>query len=391
MRTVLTISWVELRRFVADRSNIFFVFIFPLAMVAVIGWQFGTGGSSAGSVSVAAPEGSARTALVEEWRAAELEVSVDDSAESVRQDIARGRAQVGVLVSERAAGQFEAGAPMDLELVQGSDAQAPATAQLVRSRTQSLVGQNAQVMSLVEAVGVDEASARSALSDAEQRVPGPTLLVREPTDELARQFDGAGQFDVGASGQLLLFVFLSTLSASAALIKARRAGVIRRVVAAPVTPLQAMLGLTVGRVLIALLQGAYIMLASALLFGVDWGDLRVSLLVLLVFAAIAAGAAMVLGVLVDGEGAASGLAVGLGLVLATLGGCMLPLEIFPERLRAIAHVTPHAWAYDAMAELVRRDGGLGDVLTELGVLTLMAAVVLALGSVLLRRSLERSM
>lgn len=391
MRTVLAISWVELRRFVADRSNIFFVFIFPLAMVAVIGWQFGTAGSSAGSVSVAAPEGSARTALVEEWRAAELEVSVDDSAESVRQDIALGRAQVGVLVSERAAGQFEAGAPMDLELVQGSDTQAPATAQLVRSRTQSLVGQNAQVMSLVEAVGVDEASARSALSGAEQRVPGPTLLVREPTDELARQFDGAGQFDVGASGQLLLFVFLSTLSASAALIKARRAGVIRRVVAAPVTPLQAMLGLTVGRVLIALLQGAYIMLASALLFGVDWGDLRVSLLVLLVFAAIAAGAAMVLGVLVDGEGAASGLAVGLGLVLATLGGCMLPLELFPERLRAIAHVTPHAWAYDAMAELVRRDGGLGDVLTELGVLTLMAAVVLALGSVLLRRSLERSM
>ena len=33
MRTALAIAGVELRRFLRDRSNIFFVFIFPLLLV----------------------------------------------------------------------------------------------------------------------------------------------------------------------------------------------------------------------------------------------------------------------------------------------------------------------------------------------------------------------
>ena len=89
--------------------------------------------------------------------------------------------------------------------------------------------------------------------------------------------------------------------------------------------------------------------------------------------------------------AAIGVGVGLGLVLAGIGGGMLPLELFSDTLRTVAHVTPHAWAYEAYAELQRHDGGLVDILPQLGVLAAMAAVVLALGAWALRRSLERAM
>lgn len=389
MRSVLAIAWVELKRFLADRANIFFVFIFPLAMVAVIGWQFGGDGGAGGTVSVVAPEGEARTALVERWEDSELDVTVRDSAEDLRDDVARGGSLVGVVVPEASTQAYQDGEVMDLEIIQGSGAQAPAVAQVVRSQAEAVAAEALQVSALADVADPEEA--RAALAEAADAVPGPTLLVQEPEDPLAQEFAGAGRFDVGASGQLLLFIFMSALTASVAIIKARRDGVVRRTVAAPVTTGQTMLGLTLGRLVVALFQGAYIMIATALLFDVSWGNLGVTLLVVLAFSLVAAGAAILVGVLVDSEGAASGLSVGVGLVLAAIGGSMIPLEIFPERLRAIAHVTPHAWAYDALAEIQRRGGGVTDVLPELGALLAMAVAVLLVGSLLLRRSLSRAM
>ena len=62
---------------------------------------------------------------------------------------------------------------------------------------------------------------------------------------------------------------------------------------------------------------------------------------------------------------------------------------YPDIERRVAMITPHAWANRAMAELVRRDGTLGDVLPEVTVLAGFAVVVLSAATVLLRRNLTR--
>ena len=100
---------------------------------------------------------------------------------------------------------------------------------------------------------------------------------------------------------------------------------------------------------------------------------------------------MLLGAVVDHEGAASGVAVGAGLVLAALGGCMFPLELFPDTLRTVANITPHAWGYEAFAQIQRHAGGLADIGLELGVLAAMALVLVLAGSWALRRSTARAM
>ena len=41
------------------------------------------------------------------------------------------------------------------------------------------------------------------------------------TDNVAQRFTGLGRFDLGAAQQLLLFVFLSSLTGAATLIQAR--------------------------------------------------------------------------------------------------------------------------------------------------------------------------
>ena len=104
-----------------------------------------------------------------------------------------------------------------------------------------------------------------------------------------------------------------------------------------------------------------------------------------------ASAAMVLGSLMDNANAANGVGIGLGLVVAALGGSMLPLELFSDGLMKVSALTPHHWAYEAYSEIQRRGGTISDVLPQLGVLLAMTAVLLPLGAWLLRRSLSRAL
>ncbi|USQ77604.1 ABC transporter permease [Ornithinimicrobium cryptoxanthini] len=387
MRAALAIAAVELQRFVKDKGNVFFTFIFPLMLVFVLGSQFGGSGSS-GSVTVSGPSSDLRTAVAEQLEDGEVSVQFADHDDMLEQ-VARGRVDAGLVVTPEAAEAFSQGGTAQLEMIAGSSSTSMAAQQRVQVTVSNLDLRRIQVGALGD-VGVSEADAAQALDAATGQVSEPTIEVRS-VDELAQEFQGLGQFDLGASSQLLLFTFLTSLAGASTLINARRQGVLARTLASPVSTVQAIAGQSFGRWVIAFFQGAYIMQATWLIFDVDWGNLWLSLLVLSVFALVAAGAAMVLGSVLDNEGAAVGAGVGIGLVLAAIGGGMLPLELFSDTMRQVAHVTPHAWGYDAFAQIQRHDGGLVDILPQLGVLTAMAVLVLVLGAWTLRRSMARSM
>jgi ABC-2 type transport system permease protein len=252
------------------------------------------------------------------------------------------------------------------------------------------VGLDRSQLAALTGAGIPGEQARPALDQAAAQVAAPTVQIVD-TGDVVQEFRGLGKFDLGASQQLLLFVFLSSLTGAATLIQARRFGVVGRVMSAPVSSGQVVAGQALGRFAIAFVQGGFIMVGTALLFGVDWGNLWLSALVLVLFCAVSAAAAMMVGSVMDNDTAAAGVGVGAGLVLAGLGGCMVPPEFFPETLAAVSFATPHRRAYEALAAIQRHDGCLADVLPELGVLAGMAAALLVLGAWLLRRSLNRAL
>jgi ABC-2 type transport system permease protein len=383
---VLTIAGVELRRFVRDRSNLFFVFLFPVVLVVLIGAQFG--GGQSGRVAVAGPAGALRTAVTDQLRAEDVEVWYADAA-TARDQLARGRADAGLFLDDTDAAAYTAGEPVDLGLVGAPQATAQAVLQQVRTAVLQVQTRRSQVLALEDA-GMPATRAERSLREARSSGEGPRVVVTD-VDEISQEFGELGQFDLGAATQTLLFVFLSTLSGASALILTRRRGVLARTMAAPVSARQAVAGQALGRFSLAMVQGLYLILGTALFFGVDWGSWPATLLVLAAFGAVAAAASMVVGSVMDNDVAATGVGVGLGLVLAGLGGCMTPLEFFPPTLERIAMATPHAWAYLAFAEIQRHDAGVADVLPQLGVLLTMATVVLVIGAWLLRRSLDRAL
>src|SRR3546814_4026619 len=107
--------------------------------------------------------------------------------------------------------------------------------------------------------------------------------------------EGTAGFDVAAPSQLVLFMFTTGLSGVAALILTRKLGVSARMLSTPTSTRTIITGEALGRLAIGLVQGVYIMLLTALLFGVSWGDPIGAAVVLIAFAAVSAGATMLPG------------------------------------------------------------------------------------------------
>jgi ABC-2 type transport system permease protein len=383
--SALVIARTELLRLLRDRSNLFFVFIFPLLLVVLIGSAFGGGMDQ--RLGVVAPQQASE--LVESLDGLDGVAVVEvDTEEELTDRVARGGLVAGVLVPEElaAAGTAEGGQVVFVARGDGS-------ALGLRALVDAAVTERAAVLDAARFASlVDDGSSSQHLEIARElqaTLPGVEVRVEDVGgDELAREFAGLGQFDLGASSQLFLFTFLTSLAAAGALIQSRQLGVARRMLATPTSTTAVLIGFGSGRLLIAVTQAAYIVLATVLLFQVDWGAPLPTTAVILAFCLVAGGAGMLVGAVMRNDSQAAGVGLGLALGMAALGGSMMPLEIFPEGLRLVAHITPHAWANEAMAEIVRRDGGLGSVALHVGVLLGYAAVLYGLAIWRLRRTLS---
>lgn len=382
---ILAIAALALRRLFRDRSNIFWVIVAPLLFVFVLGLFFG--GGQAPSLGVVAADGQTAERLTAALATDEqIDVVRYDDTDAMRTDVERGLRNAGLTIPAGIDEQLRAGGQAEVHyLTRRNDAFAMDLGIWV----ESVIVQQAQQL---RAAQLATAEGAGAFEDNLQRartieVPGVTVAT-ETTGEAVFP-EGLSQFAPLAPSMLLLYVFLTSLTGALGLIQARQRGVLRRVYASPTTSSTIVAGEALGRFAIALTQGLIVMIGSAALFGVDWGDPLGAATLLVVFSLVGGGAAMLMGSLLRTEGTALGVSMGLGLGLAAMGGAMVPLEVLGDTARTVAHITPHAWGYEAFAELVRHGGGVTDILPQLGVLAGMAAVLFVLGAWQLRRVLTR--
>ncbi len=384
---VLAIATVNVKRLWRDRSNIFFVFILPIGIIVIIGSLFGSGFQPKIGM-VGSGSGALAEDLHKRLAAVDGVVVVDyPSEEEMLLAVERGTAQAGVVIPASYDASLQAGVPVQLGFVARPDS----TGTQLQATVRAVVSEQSQVVRAAlfasQEIGEDFQSAlarATALEAGFNRVNVELSTVGE-----ALFPSTLGQFDLGASSQLILFMFLTGLTGSAALIQTRLYGVSKRMLSTPTRSSTIIVGEALGRYGVVLIQGIYIVAFSWIAFGVFWGDLLGAAATILAFGAVCAGFAMFMGSVFRNDEQAGGVGVIAGLGLAALGGSMIPLEIFSPQMRTIAHFTPHAWASDAFAELVRHGGGLGDILPELGVLVAFAAVTLVFSGWWLRRVTTR--
>lgn len=380
---VLAIGFNGLRRLLRDRSNIFFVFILPLALILLIGAQFGTSGRGA-RVVVAGAGGDVAGEIMVLLAESGLRVEALDG-EDVVEEVARGGASAGIVLPPGLDEAVAVGRSIEIGLAVRPDS--PGTLRPIVAAAVADVTADSRVGRVVaQETGMDQRAATESV--AATRVPG--VEVESETVGEALFGPDTGPFSVGAAQELVLFVFLTALTGSAALIQSRQLGVTGRMLSTPTSVREVVVGEGMARFLTGLFQGVYIVIVTLVAFGVDWGDPLGWIPLLVALAATGAGAAMLIGSTFDNDQQAGGISVLAGLGVAALGGAMLPLELFSPTMRRIAHLTPHAWAIDGLGDLMYRGGTAGEVAGEVGVLAGYAVFLLGVAGWRLRAKISRA-
>jgi ABC-2 type transport system permease protein len=311
------------------------------------------------------------------------------TAEEVRRRVKAGLADAGLVIR---ADPGVTGQPLLIV----ADSSRAVAAPLTQARVQQVfnaalpdVAMKRTVEQLAPALGpltddqVENVDTAAALLRDESSKTDVSLFVRE---EVKNTKTGGGVIAYYAGAVMILFSLFSAMQGALGLVEERRTGVADRLLAGTAGMGPVVTGKFLFLVGQGLVQALAIFATAQLVYGV----------------AVVQHAALWLPTTLAASGCAAGLALGLVsvcrtrdqaqmlstfviLVLAAIGGSMVPRFLMPPWLQQVGWFTPHAWVIEAYQAILWRDAGIGAVYKAWSVLTAAGLVGLAVAHVLARR------
>lgn len=102
----------------------------------------------------------------------------------------------------------------------------------------------------------------------------------------------------------------------------------------------------------------------------------------------AIGFALMVATLVRSSTEATTLGGGSNIILAALGGVMVPKFVMPQFMQEVTMISPMSWGLEGFLDVFLRGGAWREVLTEVGALALFGAVCLTAAALLFRRQMR---
>jgi len=222
-----------------------------------------------------------------------------------------------------------------------------------------------------------------AAADISQRLE---VAFAQPTGGAAAQLDvstPAGMvapkypsvFQQNVPGYTIMYVFFIVMTMALSVLQERRDGMLRRLLAAPVSKAAILAGKLLTYYMVTLLQVTVLFGVGALVFRMDLGVHPLGLvLITLALSACAVSLGLLLAAFARSDQQVLGVGTIVVLVLAALGGSMVPPVFMPEAMASLARITPHGWALSGYQDVMVRGALPTDVLPNAGVLLAFASV-----------------
>ncbi len=374
------------RQIVGDRVTLFFLVVLPVVVITVIGLTFGSAGSSFDIGYVRTDDDGLPGRLIERLDDADgVGVVAFEDAADLRAAVRRQTVALGLEFADDVDARLAAGEPAITVVAEASAQSAQGALDVVRAAVAAELGPDDAARFAASLTGTSFETAEQVASTVAGALPPLDVAV---TDVGEQRDESLSEFALTAPQNLVLFVFINAMAGGAALVRMRRRGVLRRVMAGPVSATDIVLGVTAAWFLVSLMQSALIMAVGAIAFDVSWGDPVGAFLLAVVFAAVGAGAGLLVGAVGGDEDRVSSISPPVGIVLGALGGCMVPLEIFPDAMRTVSRFVPQSWAMTGWERLVFDGEGVSAIVGPLAVLAGFAAVFVGLAVVALHRDLR---
>lgn len=420
MRKVLAVCLKDLQVLLADPAALVLMFLAPFVLTLGMGLLSGSGGSNGRAAVPAIPvvlvnlDGEDSAMLVriltgDEDIASILTVEPIDGADLARKCVDEDRAVAAVIIPEGFFASLPASVAGGPSVASDNSGRPPAVlvygdpgrpmgVKIVESVLDSLISRiEAGVLRVDVAMRTLIGEGLLRPDEVEPRLP--EMIERSMSSQA--EFGGI-RFAVGTAegggfnffsyfGPALAVFFLMYTAGQGGrgLLIERDRGTLARMQGSPSRSAVILSGKLAGMLLACIIQLGILVLASKLLFGAHWGQGPGVILVILAVSAAACGWGLVFASLAKTPAQVTSVSSALMLIFGILGGTFVPLTGAAPILQIISRITPNAWANEAFLVL-GRGARLSDVANELIALVVMALVLFAAASIILkiRRPLE---
>jgi len=187
----------------------------------------------------------------------------------------------------------------------------------------------------------------------------------------------------------LMFVMMFMLMSVRDVVVERRNGTLTRLRLGAASPSLLAVGMLAGPWVVGLLQMTILLLLNALVMGIDYGESVASLVVLMVlFTGVSTTLALVLATFCRTPGQADGIGMTASMTLAPLGGLWWPLEVVPGFMQKIGLALPTGQGITIFHDMIGRGYGLAENATQFLGLGVWLVVLLVIATVRFRRLID---
>lgn len=207
--------------------------------------------------------------------------------------------------------------------------------------------------------------------------------IRSETEAVGGQ--GRNYFAIVFPGVAVMFMLFSSMGGALGLLKEKWHGVLKRLLASPVTRLQIVAGKSLGIFLTTMVQFYVYLGFFVLVWDVRPNGSPAGLLVMsAAICACCAALTMLFASLGRSEQGVHSVSLLIILAMSALGGSMFPYELMPEGMQGAATFTINKWAITGLDAVIWRGYGIEAVLPPAAVLFGLTIVFLAVGTRLFR-------
>jgi ABC-2 type transport system permease protein len=412
MRKLLLIGLKDLRLIFRDRAALIFMLLAPFLLTLGMGFVTGRFSGSTSGLSdipviiVNLDNEQLGDALADVFSSEELadlmEPSASSDADAARRLIDEDEAAAAVIIPEGftrsiipAQGTVLGESsiqPVKIEVY--ANPARPTSAGVIKAIVDEFIsrveeGRTSGMTSIIQLVqsGIvspqnAESEARTLFADVDPAESTAITLKRSSEGAESRKFDLLAFF---APSMALMFLMYTVSYGGRSILAERSEGTLPRLLTSPTSMAQFLGGKVLGVFFTGNAQVGILIVASALFFGVKWGDpLGITVLILAaVFAATGWG--MFITSFARTPGQVANIGSALMLIFGILGGTFIDLDQMPAFVQTLSRITPNSWGIDGFTTLA-----LGGTVQNLGepimALLIMGAVLFAISVGLFRRN-----
>ena len=384
------IAWKDLMELFRNRMGLVLLILMPIFMMTMVGFIYPSD-TSLNNVSIALvneDEGFSDYSLSSAFITALEAINNDadmmtltdaSSLDEVRDLIQTGDAEGGIIIASDFTASIMSGKQGTVTIVTDqSNPQMSAMIQAVLGQVFEQMGTALAQQNVADQLGID--------------VSGALAVVKPYNVQVKGSIEGDfSYFDFIAPGIMAMTVMMSVMTGlPAAISQEREVGTLDGMMVAPINRLAVILGKTLAQMARGILQGTLILVLAITLFGVTvHGNILLvfALLLLGVFSFVGLG--VVLTSFAKDQETAVMMMTTIMFPMMFLSGVFFPIEQMPWFMQSISKVLPLTYVADALRKVMVLGADIPALTTELSILIIFGAVMIAIAVPVFKRAMTR--